>query len=645
MCGIGGWLGHMNSDPALPERIARSLHHRGPDSSGIQCWHRATFVHTRLSIIDLSPLGHQPMSNEDGRIWTIFNGEIYNHHALRADLERRGHKFRGHSDTEVLPHLYEEYGSGFVSQLRGMFAFAIIDLETSTLLLARDRFGIKPLFFAQTLAWLGFASEINALLHLPGIDTTPNAQAIYDYAALLYIPAPQTFYRGIQALMPGQTLVAEMRGDTITQSTHSYKQWEIRWQSPASFDDTVNRADDHVRAAVGSQIESDVPLGSMLSGGIDSSLVSAAAQSIIPGDLKTFSVSFPEQTYDESPFAQLVAAHIGSDHHVLSMPPQAGTWELITSLLHHAGQPYADTSLFAVSGICRLMRQYVTVALSGDGGDEAFAGYKYFRRALQLQRLRRIPVLGLPSTWSAAQVPLQWAARVSSRMRRIAYSAGEMSEGTDLTGILQTMLSWIRPNELRALWCGPSVQPLRRWFEPQWDYQLSRHIPIEDEVMAQSTEIAIRLILPNDFLFKVDTASMAHSLEVRVPMLDEDLVEFGISLPYHKKIQGKQGKRVLRSLAARWLPPSVANKPKQGFAIPVDRWVDGAFRQQLKDTLDDRSPVANFFHPEVYRQWLDAFCDGGKNSLLISREGLYQRVIMLLSLHLALTRTAVSQVA
>ena len=314
MCGIGGWLGSVPESEPLALRMIGALRHRGPDGHGIRLWPAAGLIHTRLSIIDLSPAGAQPMTNKDGTVWTVFNGEIYNHRALRQDLELRGHKFKGRSDGEVLAHLYEEEGIAFVTKLRGMFAFVLYDTRRRAMFLVRDRFGIKPLFYATGKHRLAFASEINALLALPGIDRRPDRQAIYDFAALFYIPAPETFYKGIRALEPGTVIEARLDDDRIACTTHIYHRWTITPDYRMTLEEAADRADKLVTAAVGRQIESDVPLGALLSGGIDSSLVSAAAQASIRKDLQTFNVRFAENEYDETWAAVAVAQHIRSCH-------------------------------------------------------------------------------------------------------------------------------------------------------------------------------------------------------------------------------------------------------------------------------------------------------------------------------------------
>jgi asparagine synthase (glutamine-hydrolysing) len=635
MCGIAGWLGP-RADEMVVQRMLLKLRHRGPDSNGTRSWPEATLLHTRLSIIDLSPTGDQPMANEDGTVWTVFNGEIYNHRELRQALEAKGHTFRSRSDTEVLPHLYEEEGPAFVSKLRGMFAVAIYDRRNQRLFLARDRFGIKPLFYAPANQRLAFASEIKALLELPGVDDRPDRQAVYDFTGLFYIPAPETFYTGIRALQPGEILEARLDTHGVSWKTRTYHQWAITPDPTITLDQAVDRADALVTAAVRRQIESDVPLGALLSGGIDSSLVSAAAQKVADREVRTFNVRFSEKEYDETWAARAVADHIGCHHKTLDMDGIKGTWEHITDLLQHAGQPFADTSLFAVHAVCRLMRQHVTVALSGDGGDEGFGGYDYYWQIAGIAHLQTLPVpiwhgisIALTLLASFGVVPRHWL----QRFRELA--------GADDTAIIQNLFSWIREEEQSRLWIeDQKVLPIRRLFEPAWEYRLPPYASQVERLSAYATEASIRLTLPNDYLFKVDTASMKESLEVRVPMLDEELFAFGLSLPHRLKVKGRTGKRVLRAVAHRRLPRAVACKPKWGFGIPVDTWVDTDFKDRLRESLlGSSSRLPEFFRPTAYRPLVEAFCEGQPYHG-ISRQGLYQRAIMLLSVQLTMDRSA-----
>jgi asparagine synthase (glutamine-hydrolysing) len=591
----------------------------------------ATLIHTRLSIIDLSESGSQPMTNESGAVWSVFNGEIYNHRELRTYLEQRGHHFKGHSDSEIIPHLYEEWGVQFVDWLRGMFAIAIYDARTQTLILTRDRFGIKPLFYASTKTRLAFASELRALLEVPGIDTRPDRQAVYDCAALFYIPAPETFYRGIRALKAGEILEARFDGSDVSWKTRQYWNWVIAPDGTMSMSEAVDRTEGLITAAVRHQLESEVPLGALLSGGIDSSLISTAAQKELGGKLRTFNVRFFDQAYDETSAALAVAKHIESHHVTLSMDDSQGTWKHVIGLLRHTGQPFADTSLFAVNAVSRLMRAHVTVALSGDGGDEGFGGYDVNWRLARIARMQRLP----SSVWKASALALIPFASAAIIPAHLPNRLREIAQG-DNTQIVQDLFIWMHEQDLSDLCVDHGkLLPIRRFFDQQWEHRLPAKASRVERLSALATEANVRMTLPNDFLFKVDTGSMKESLEVRVPMLDEDLFSFALTLPHDLKVKGRHCKRVLREVAARQLPSSIARKPKHGFAVPVDRWVDTEFKHRVKETLlGPSSRLPEFFRPEVYTPLTEAFCDGRyyKNS---SREGQFRQVILLLSVHLA----------
>ena len=646
MCGIAGWIGRVVDGELLASQTIKALSHRGPNGHGTRCWPEASLIHTRLSIIDLTPAGAQPMPNEDGTIWTVFNGEIYNHHELRRTLEARGHIFKGNADTEVLPHLYEEEGPEFVKKLRGMFALAIYDLRNQTLTLARDRFGIKPLFYAASRETFAFASELRALLDFPGIDLQPNRQAIYDFAALFYIPAPETFYKGVRALQPGEALQARLNCGEISWRSKLYYRWAIAPDPVLNLAAATDRTDTLLAAAVHRQIESDVPLGSLLSGGIDSSLVSAAAQAALRGGLRTFNVRFPDKRYDETWAAESVANHIGSKHRTLDIEDERGSWDHVTKLLIHAGQPFADTSLFAVNAVCRLMRQHVTVALSGDGGDEGFGGYDFYWQLARIARLQMLPL----SIWRGASFVSAPLAGVGAVPSSLPQRLGEFAAADDVS-IIENLFCWTRERERGSL-CGydKNVLPVRRWFEPKWQHDVPAGASRTERLSMLATEANVRLTLPNDFLFKVDTASMKESMEVRVPMLDEDLFEFGLCLPHSLKVSGATCKKVLRAVAARRLPAEVATKPKWGFDVPMDRWIDAQFRPTLQQVLlDSSSKLSEFFEPNVYRPMVESFCNNRVHPG-ISRAGLYQRAMMLLSLELTLqnnhkSRTDISRTA
>jgi asparagine synthase (glutamine-hydrolysing) len=420
--------------------------------------------------------------------------------------------------------------------------------------------------------------------------------------------------------------------ERVSTARRQFHEFSTEPNRDLTLEQALDDVDGLAEKAVVSQLESDVPLGALLSGGIDSSLVSFYSQRKVEDDLLTFNVRFPDADYDETPAARTVAGAIGSRHETLEMDGQAGTWEAITDLMRIVGQPFADTSLFAVDQIAAAMRRHVTVALSGDGGDEGFGGYDVYWQIAAVNGLRWAPAVfwraGVPFVAPLARLGVV-RPTLARRMRDLA--------GADDTAILQTFFSWLGERELREL-TGPldGVEPLRRLFEPHWRHSLGRGASTLERLSAHAVELNMRLVLANDYLPKVDAGSMRHSLEVRVPMLDEDLIAFGLTLPHALRVEGRKGKRLLRALAGRHLPPSIAARPKRGFSVPVDQWVDRSFRLILRETLlDSGSPVGDYFAPRVYTPWVEAFCRGRAVPGL-SREGLYQRAMMLLSLDLAL---------
>ena len=638
MCGIAGWIGEVRDAHArgVEETMLSRLSHRGPDGRGCRAFEGARLLHTRLAIIDLSPAGDQPMGDELGRIWVVFNGEIYNHRELRAELEAKGHRFRGHGDSEVLPHLYEEEGAELFARLRGMFALALWDDSAKRLLLARDRFGIKPLFYAPSADGenLAFASEIRALRALPGLDASPDPQAVSDLAALLYVPAPATFFRGVRSLEPGHLLDARLEGGRVRWSERAWHRWTIAPDLSLARDEAVERADRLLAAAVERELESDVPLGALLSGGIDSSLVASAAVAKAPG-LQTFNVRFPDKDFDETDAAVAVARHTGTAHRTLDFGDEDAGLESIADLLRHAGQPFGDTSIFAARAIARRMRSHVTVALSGDGGDEAFGGYDLFWQIPALARFRALPAPVSALARAAAGLLARTGAVRRTLPRRLAELAG-----ADDTELVQALSTWLRPAEHDALTGGNGALPVRRLFEKRWEHRLPPGASVTERLSAHATEIAIRMTLPNDYLFKVDTASMRESLEVRVPLLDEDLVDFGLTMPHAWKVRGRRGKRLLREVAARRLPESIRRRPKRGFGVPLDTWMSPGARGALaEEVLSASSPISGIYRREAYEPWIRAFARGDRLET-ISRQSLFQRAILLFSVSRALGEAA-----
>lgn len=636
MCGIAGWVGRLSEPEQRAARLAVSMRHRGPDAQDVRHWDDACLIHDRLSIIDLTEAGREPMSNEDGSVWSVFNGEIYNHRELRGELEGKGHVFRSRTDGEVIPHLYEEYGPSFVERLHGMFAFAVLDLRRHRLYLARDRAGIKPLFYAsirrEGSESLAFASEIRALRTLSEVDCRPNIQALSDFLALSFIPPPQTFFRGISCLEPGHVLRISWSDGEIHVSDHAYHAWTLAPEMDLSLETATQRAAQLLERAVGSQIESDVPLGALLSGGIDSSLVSAYAQKAVDGTLSTFSVQFPDVGFDETPAAKAVARHIHSNHTVLSMIDTDSSWDYVCELLRQPGQPFGDTSIFGVHAVSRLMRKHVTVALSGDGGDEGFGGYPTFSQIQSAVWFQRLPM------WAqhAVAMPMQAAGRLGV-VPPGAASAAEQLAGANDAGILAYVLSWIRPQEHANIMRGHDTLPVHRFFEPRWNHVLPSTASRLERLSALATEVRTRLILAGDYLPKVDAASMKEGLEVRVPMLDDHLFAYGLTLPHRLKVINGQTKPVLRAVARTQVTPEIANLPKHGFNAPMDRLLSVEVKRRFHtELLGPRSALPQVMDRTGYQPIIEAF-SADRQLAGVSRSGLYQRAIMLLAIHLTLT--------
>ena len=634
MCGFAGRFHPiaLRPEPDWAATAEALLAHRGPDGCGCHSDEHCEFVHRRLALIDLSPTGRQPMPNEDGTVYVVYNGEIYNHQALRRELQGRGHCFRGTSDTEVLVHLYEERGEQLVNELRGIFAFAIYDSRRRRLLLARDRYGVKPLFYARLDGQWVFASEIKAITALREFRPAIDRQACYDFMGLGYVPEPATGFANIAALPAGTTL-------TITPEAHGLRRYhELRVEpDPArELAGAVSVVETRLLDSVRRQSVADVPVAALLSGGIDSSLVVAAYARATGGATTTFNVRFPDRGYDETGPAVQVSRHYGTSHHTIDLGDWAMTPEAVLELFRHFDQPFADTSLVPMYWISRAVREHgIICTLSGDGGDEAFGGYEKFRRAGLFALLMRSPdwLLGLAEQSGRWATPWtrDWGRRAAKAIQLAR--AGRANPAVVLAG-LGNYLSETQKEELVGPEGRAGLAPVYRHFDTAGP---SPTRPTDlDELSRRLTERCFAVSLPSDMLRKVDMMSMRASIEVRVPMLDEDVVALGVTLPHRLKTGARAGKRVLRALAQRWLPRAVAARPKRGFSIPLDVMVPRGFHRTLEDLLlagDARTrPVLN---GALVRRWLAGFRDGlGRAGGSLSRGGLYQRVFTVLSLEL-----------
>jgi asparagine synthase (glutamine-hydrolysing) len=533
-----------------------ALVHRGPDEGSVDAFGRCVLGHRRLQVIDLVT-GSQPVANESGDVVAVFNGELYNFRALRAELT--GHEVRGSGDTPVIPHLYEELGPGFVSRLEGMFAFALWDAARERLVLARDRVGKKPLLWTrlpdETLA---FASELKALLRLPGVSRELDPAALDAYLALQYVPAG-TALRGVEKLPPGHVLVAE-GGDVRVE-----RYWSLEGRAEELGDqEWLERVRETVGAAVRRRLVADVPLGALLSGGIDSAVV-AAEMARAGGRVRTFTVGFGDDRYDERAYARAVAEQYGTEHEEIVVDPDVTG--LLPRLARTLDEPLGDEAALPQFVVSELARRHVTVALTGDGGDEAFAGYERYAAVGLAGRVT------LPGAGTAARA-LRWAGRGEPRSR--ANRAGRLLEvASSPAETRYGRLMEVFPAALRAeLWePGFVAEPV-----PAWEL-----LGPSGDGISGLQRLDIRTYLPGDLLLKADLASMAHSLEVRSPLLDHAVLELGVSLPDRLKVGGRRGKVALRRAFADALPPLVAARGKTGFGVPIARW----FREDLRTLASD----------------------------------------------------------
>ena len=594
MCGIAGLLdlerrSGSQEPEALGRAMAATLNHRGPDAQGVWSDVEAGVAlgHTRLSIVDLSPAGAQPMVSSCGACVITYNGEIYNAGDLRPELEARGRRFRGHSDTEVLVEAIAEWGvKPTVERLIGMFAFASWDRRTRTLSLVRDRLGIKPLYFGRQDGRLVLASELKAFEVLPDWKPELNRDALAAYLRLAYVPSPHSIYRGIDKLAPGHIATINAEGKVETAAFWSVEKAAERGKS-APFNVSDREAIDTLELllgdAVGRRLVADVPLGAFLSGGIDSSTIAAMMRMRSNAAVRTYSIGFREEGFDEAPHARAVAAYLGTDHTELYVSP-AEAREVIPELPTIYDEPFADSSQIPTYLLSKLTREHVTVALSGDGGDELFAGYTRHRFARLASGMPApmgkalacgIGVAG-PALWERvfSLLPTEWRPKLAAdKMHKASrlFRAGEES------GYLTLVSAWDDPDELVIGGKEPKG--------PIFDAGIARALPDSLDRMQYLDTITY---LPDDILTKVDRASMAVALEVRVPILDHRIVEFSWRLPARFKMRGGKGKWLLRQVLYRHVPKALVERPKSGFAIPLGQWLRGPLRAWAEELLSEK---------------------------------------------------------
>jgi asparagine synthase (glutamine-hydrolysing) len=584
--------------------MAKALAHRGPDSEGFFVNDHVGLAHRRLAIIDLSPDATQPMSNEDGSIWIVFNGEIYNFHELRDALIRKGHIFHSRSDTEVIVHLYEDLGPEALRALRGMFALAIWDANHRQLLLARDRLGKKPLFYFAGPSSFAFASELQSLLEDPSVPRVPDLEAIRYYLTYRYVPSPYSAFQGIRKLPPAHYLL--LKDGQLRLNRY----WTLHYAEKSHEPEEVlsERLRGSLEEAVRLRMISDVPIGAFLSGGLDSSAVVALMSRLSGAPVKTFSIGFEEDAFSELPYARSIARRFGTDHHEFVVKPDAVS--ILPLLVRHFGEPFADSTAVPQYYLSKLAREHVTVVLAGDGGDEAFGGYDRYVATLATRPTDRIPsplrngLAGVIRRLSKFPLSTPFLLRTSRFLRALSDDPQ------------RRYARWVSHFDLQqqaALFSSAFLKQVRG-IDPERlvldVYQQTDATHILDATL----DVDVRTYLPDDLLVKVDITSMANSLEVRAPFLDHPLMEMAASLPPSLKIQGLEKKYLLKRAMADLLPVEILNRPKQGFIVPIDHWFRHDLQEMAYDTLlDPRSLGRGYFRPEVVRRLLDEHVRGVQN--------------------------------
>lgn len=584
MCGIAGII-KFNSESVSEQEIRKmtgKISHRGPDDSGIFIDGPVGLGHRRLSIIDLSPRGHQPMSDEDGKVWIVFNGEIYNFQQLKVLLDP-GTKFNSDSDTEIIIHLYKKYGPSCLDHLRGMFAFAIWDSGKKQLFIARDRIGKKPLKYYLDDNCFIFASELKAILENPEVRKEPDYPAIDEFLTYKYVPCPKTGFKGIYKLPPAHYMIIDADGK------HEIKRyWSLDYSQKMdlSEDEWQDAIIEKLQESIRLRLVSDVPLGAHLSGGIDSSLI-AALMSEAAGKIKTFSIGFKEKKFNELPYARLVAQKYDTQHQEFILEPDA--LELLPKLIYHYEEPYADASAIPSWYLSEMTRKHVTVALNGDGGDENFAGYQRYNAMEIYQQLRFIPFKKLLANASGLTYRL-WRIGLYKKLERLlkAYTA-------DPHDYFLNIISYFKPWEKEMIYNGELKTKAAdsRWNSFHRDaYDSGKHLDWLDRLLLTG----INTHLPDDLLAKVDIASMAHSLEVRSPFLDHELLELTAKMPSKLKLKGNDNKYLLKKIARRYLPPECIDRPKQGFSVPLEFWFRNGLEGYMKENLLDEIFISYGFN-------------------------------------------------
>jgi asparagine synthase (glutamine-hydrolysing) len=610
MCGITGIFdtrGGRPVDAAVLQRMNDSQHHRGPDEGSLHIEPGVGFGHRRLSIIDVAT-GQQPLFNEDGSVVVVFNGEIYNYQALIPELQALGHVFHTRSDTEVIVHAWESWGEACVTRFRGMFAFVLWDRNRQTLFMARDRLGVKPLYYALLDdGTLLFGSELKSLMAHGGLRRDIDVAAVEEYFALGYVAEPRTIFRQALKLPPAHTLLIR-RGQPAGQPR---EYWDVRFTggNPSSVEDACAELQQRLKESVRLRLISEVPLGAFLSGGVDSSAVVATMAGLSDGPVNTCSIAFDDPQYNESEFAAMVAQRYQTAHRVETVG--SDDFDLIDTLARLYDEPYADSSAIPTYRVCQLARKHVTVALSGDGGDETFGGYRRYRLHMMEERMRaalpeavRRPLFGM---LGRVYPKADWAPRV--------FRAKTTFEGMARSSVEAYFHSMSLVREpLRSQLYSPAFKSALGGYSAREVFLRHARNAETDDPLSLIQYIDTHTYLVGDINTKVDRASMAHSLEVREPLMDHTLVEWAATLPSSMKLRGQNGKFVLKKAMEPLLPEPVLYRPKMGFAVPLARWLRGPLRQRVRAALLGGPMLdSGWFNPGVIRQIVEQHESGAQD--------------------------------
>jgi asparagine synthase (glutamine-hydrolysing) len=597
MCGIAGLFSLCGKSVTQDEvqSMCDAMTHRGPDDDGYYTSSDVGLGMRRLSIIDIDG-GHQPVHNEDRSVWVVFNGEIYNFKSLRSLLQRQGHRFYTDTDTEVIVHLYEQYGEACVEKMRGMFAFAIWDERRKTLLLARDRLGIKPLFYTTVDGRLAFGSELKVLLQLPELKRELSWSSVNHLFSAMCTPSDESIIEGVHKLKPGYLLTASAK-----QGVRVRQYWDVEFDPNYGKSESyfIEGLRDLLEESVKLRLIADVPLGAFLSGGVDSSAVVATMSRLTNGPVKTFSIGFPDKDFNELDYARRVARQFGTDHHELVVDPNV--LGLIDDLAWYLDEPFGDSSAIPTYMVSKLAAEHVKVVLSGDGGDELFAGYDRYIKERTERKIGKIPSpLRQIAGFTGSLMPEGMKGR--NFLRHLAYNGADryfdanilFREAEKVSLFEPDAYTVIQKEDPRSVWRGLLDNGKMHW-------------------LSSLQYMDIKNYLPNDILTKVDRMSMAHSIEARVPLLDHKFVEFAATIPPEMKLKGKTSKYIFKKAMEGILPNEILYRPKRGFAIPLGRWFRGQLSLYVRDLLLSRKSLDRGLFRKTYIERLIEMNDRGRS--------------------------------